>query len=298
MDAQAAQRSGRWKVGVQLAMLVAMAGTLYTPVFFALVRTWWENDVYSHGFLVPAVSLYFVWRRRERLRELTPAPSFLLGIPLVFLAGVMLLLGKFAAVIIVQETSLLVMIVGLIVVLMGKDTLGALTLPVAYLVFMLPVLSGPIGRIHWPFQLFAARIGTGLLQFAGFPAFQEGQYVYLPQVTLEVAEACSGIRLLFSVIAIGIPLAYFTQRTWLRGAALIGLAVTVSILANGFRVALIGAWAHFGGQPIHGPLHVFQALFVAWIGYAALFAGAWFLSNGLKPGHDRSVLASRRTSCV
>ncbi len=296
MSVRPSQSRSDWKVRLQLIALAVLAGALYAPVFSALVRIWRENDVYSHGFLVPAISLYFVWRRRERLRELTPAPSFLLGIPLVLLAGMMLLAGKFAAALIVEETSLLVIIVGLILIFLGKDFLKALALPVAYLVFMLPILGVPADRMHWPFQLLAARIGTGILQFIGIPAFQEGQYIYLSQITLEIVETCSGMRLLFSVIAIGIPLAYFTQRTWLRGAALIGLAVTISILANGFRVALIGAWVHYGGTPVHGPLHIFQGLFVAWIGYATLFAGAWLLRNGSNPQNDRNVLTGRPAS--
>lgn len=275
---------------MQLGLVAGALAFVYAEVLAFLVRTWWQNDVYSHGFVVPLIALYLVWLRRGQGRRLPLAPSFVWGVPVMLLAGVMLVVGRLTAVMVaLQGLSLLVMIAGLVLLMMGTAHLRALWFPVAYLIFMIPVFGEGTDWIHWPFQLLAANIGIGLLQGLGFAAFQDAQYIHLPAVTLEVAEACSGVRYLISVIAIGIPLAYLTQRTWLRGAALLGLAVAVAVFANGFRVALIGVWAYFGGEVAHGPFHVLQAMFVAWIGYLALFAGAWVLGRGSKRPGDLAL---------
>lgn len=277
------------KVWLQIALLVVVFISLYSPVFFFLVRTWWENNVYSHGFLVPPIAIYLVWVKREQLRQLELAPSFLGGVPLMIVAGLVLVLGKIGALILLQEISLPVMIGGIVLLLMGQAYLNALALPIAYLVFMIPLFGEGNAALHWPFQLIAAQIGVWLLHVVGLVAFQEAQYIYLPNITLEVAEACSGIRYLISVVAIGVPLAYFSQRTWVRRVGLVVLAVVIAILANGLRVALIGVWTYYGGSVLHGPFQIFQAMFVAWIGFVALFVGAWCLGKGPKATKDRTL---------
>src|SRR5262249_10646509 len=105
----------------------------------------------------------------------------------------------------------------------------------------------------------------------------------LPQLTLEVAEMCSGIRFMISVLAVGIPLAQLTQRTRWRKVAVVLVAIAVGILANGLRVALIGVLVYHGWEVIKGPFHVLQAMFVAWIGFVALFVGAWLLGRESHP---------------
>jgi exosortase len=263
-----------WAPGMTLLAVFAF---VYAPVFAALGRVWWESDVHRHGFVVPLIALYLAWARREELRGVAVVPSPLWGGLTMGVAALMLLVGKAAAAVLLEEVSLLVMVTGLVLLFRGGAQARALALPIAYLTFMVPIFAEGADWIHWPFQLLAAHIGIGLLQGIGVPAFQQAQYIELPRITLEVAEACSGIRFMISVIAIGIPLAYLTQRTWVRRVGLVLFAVVIGILANGTRVAFIGVWAYHGGEVVHGPLHVFQAMFVAWIGYVALFVGAWGL---------------------
>lgn len=264
---------------LQIVVVVALVAALYTPVMRGLVDMWSASDDFGHGFLVPFIAGYLVWLKRNELKRVGWAPDPWSGLPLVVLAGFMLLIGKLGSVALLQELSLLVMLAGLVLLLMGRASLSLLAFPIAYLVFMINIFGEAFERIHWPFQLLAAEIGVWLLHAFGFAVYLEAQYIYLPRIILEVAEACSGINYLVSLIAIGIPLAHFTQRTWPRRVALVGLAVGIAILANGVRVALIGAWAYGGGLPIHGPHHVFQGVFVAWVGFGGLFLGAWLLGN-------------------
>jgi len=278
------------KTGLQLGLLTAVLAYLYAPAFSALVYTWWARDEYSHGFLIIPISLYLIWLRREKLRHLPLQRSYLAGISVIIIAGVMLVLGDAASLATLQELSLPVMITGLVLFLFGRVHLKTVGLPIAYLLFMMPILDELVNPLYWPFQLLSAEMGTTFLLKLGFPALVEQQYIILPNITLEVARVCSGVRYLFSIIAIGIPLGYITlNHLWSR-IALVLSAVIIGVIANWIRVAAIGIWAYYDGNVLHGPFHVFQALFVAQLGFIALFVGAWLLSklNESQPGYVTS----------
>ena len=274
---------GSRKNVLKISLLVLAFAFLYLPVFRAFVETWWSRDDYSHGFLIPLISLYLVWYRREKLRYIQLQPALTAGVLVMITAAAMFLLGDAGGVITLQQLSLVVMIAGLTLCFWGVECLKAVGFPLAYLLFMIPIADEVINPLHWTFQLVTAKMGVSILHLLGFTALLEGQYIFLPAITLEVAKACSGISYLISIIAIGIPLAYVTQRTVWRRLALVVSAVVIGVIANWMRVAMIGVWAYYGGAVLHGPFHLFQALFVAQIGFVALFVGAWLLSRTASP---------------
>jgi exosortase len=118
-----------------------------------------------------------------------------------------------------------------------------------------------------------------MLNALNVPVFQHSNYLDLPTISLEVARACSGVNYLVSIIALGIPLAYFTQKTWLRKIVLVLSGVIVGIIINSIRVTLIGIWAYRGGEIVHGPLHIFQSFFVSVIGFIFLIIFAVILNK-------------------
>jgi EpsI family protein len=266
----------------QVGFLIIVLLFCYAPVFTELIKTWWSEKAYSHGFLIIPISLYLSWVGRAKLISLKPKPSRLSGISIMILAGIMLLAGNAGSVPLLQELSLIVIVTGLVMLLLGVKYLKALALPIAYLLFMVPRLDKldvVSYRIHWPLQLFSAKLGVLMLQFFGYVAYLQNQYIELPRLTLEVAEGCSGLRYLVSVIAIGIPLAYLTQKSWIRRVVLVGSAVIIAILANGLRVMFVGIVAYHGNTNIHGPFHIFHGILVSWVGFIVLFAGTWLLST-------------------
>jgi len=273
---------------LKLSLPMLACALLYAPVFVFLIGRWLTGDDYSHGFLVPIIFSYLIWQKRGQLAQLQLAPNLSLGLPTMILAGLMLTLGKLGSVLALEEISLLIMIVGLVLLLLGTAYMKALAFPVSYLIFMLPIFDDVTDQIHWPFQLLAADIGAWLLQVIGIPVFRQAQYLQLPRITLEIAEVCSGVRYLISVLAIGIPLAWLTQHTFLRRGILVGFAVSVAILANGLRVGLIGVWVqYYGHYALHGPFHIFQGMVVAWIGFVAIFAAVWLM--GIQRNHKELV---------
>ncbi len=279
----AARVPGRWyetglAVGLAGAVTVAFV-VAYAGVFRTLVDQWLSNDTYSHGFLVPWISLYLVWARRDALVRTPLAPSYLAGLPVVVAGLAMLALGSASGTAIVQSLSLLVTLAGLVLLMLGWSYLRWLWFPILFLLFMVPVWEVLTGRLHMPFQLFSASLGTSLLQAVGVSAYRQATYIELPNATLEVARVCSGVNYLIAVVTIGIPAAYLFLTGWLRRTALVAFAVIVAILANSLRVALIGVLTYYGiGGDSHGPFHVLQGLSVSFLGYGAIFAGLRALS--------------------
>ncbi|MEW6417379.1 MAG: exosortase [Nitrospirota bacterium] len=264
-----------WKIGI-LASVFVFA---YFNVISLLVKTWLSRDDYSHGFLIPFISFYFIYAKRENLKGLSIEPNITGGLTFTLIGSLMLLTGSVSSVVTLQQYSILIIIPGLVLMLFGIKYLKALSLPIAYLIFMIPNLDWIFNKFRLPLQFFSAKMASTLLSLFNIPVLHNAQYIELPNITLEVADVCSGLNYLVSIIAIGIPLAYFTQKNWLSRVLLIIFALIVGILANPIRIALIGIWAYSGGEGLHGPSHIFRALFVSASGFIFLFISAWFLTK-------------------
>src|SRR5205809_291027 len=225
---------------LQIGALIGVFVLLYSSVLRDLAGIWWTRDDYSHGFLILPISLYLVWAKRPELGQLPVKPNGVWGLCLLVAAGILLLLGMAARVLVLSGVSFVAMIVGLVLLLLGNAYVKALAFPIGYIVLMIPIFDEVLAPLQWPLQLLTASMSGQLLQMLGVSALVEQQYIVLPRTTLEVATLCSGTNYLISIIAIGLPLAYLTLRTWGSRVALMLFAVAVGVSANWVRVALIG----------------------------------------------------------
>ena len=282
--------SSCWSVGGALVLVTGAVLFAYGGVLQVMAGQWRSQDMYSYGFLIPVLSGYIVWAERKRLAEIRPEPQPVPGGCLLAICLAALLLGEVGMLLSVQELSLPFALGGIVLAILGFGFLRALLFPIAYLFFMIPVWEVVTNHLHFPLQNFSARNAAALLNFIGIPAYRHGVYIDLPSINLEVAQACSGVNYLIAIIAIGIPLAHLYVKGWRRKCLLVSLAVVIAILANGLRIALIGVFSYYTvGNPLHGPFHVFQGLFVSAVGYGALIVGLLFLSRN----SGNALLASR-----
>ena len=251
-------------------LLIGFVGSflfLYRNVIAKLVNDWSIDDNYSHGFLVLPIALYFVWERRAKLYAAALQPR-LFGFFVALGSMALLLAGVLGAEVFTTEVSLLGVIAGSVLFLLGWSHLRVLLFPIAFLMLMIPLPAIIFNQITFPLQLLASRFGEGALMLAQIPVLREGNVIRLANTSLEVAEACSGIRSLVSLLTLGIVYGYFTDsRTWIRSA--LGFAtVPVAIVANGLRVAGTGVAAHFfGSEASEGFLHTFSG----WLVFVAAF---------------------------
>jgi EpsI family protein len=262
-----------------IALLSLCVGMVAAQTLAALVDVWSSRDDYSHGFLIPIISAYLIWNLKGKLLELPLQPARPAGAGLLLLSGIAVVAAQIGSMVTPGGVALVGMIAGATLLVAGVEWTKRLIIPIGYLLFSVPILDTVIAPLHEPFQLMTAKMSTQALQWLGVPVFLDGKYIAIPEVTMEVATQCSGASLLIAVIAIGVPLAYLNLRLWWTRVGLLVFGIAVAIVANWMRVTLIGFYAHMGGEEFHGPMHIFQGLSVAWVGFIGLFIGAWLLGR-------------------
>ena len=275
-------------------LAVALAG-LYAAVAPRLVRQWANDDDYTHGFLILPLALYFVWDGRERLKGLPVKPS-LWGAGLLAFGLLMLVVGSVGAELFLQRSSFIVVLAGLVWLILGTAFLRELAFPLAFLVFMVPLPAIVMNAVAFPLQLFAAQTATFCMQAAGIPVLREGNVITLASTTLEVAEACSGIRSLQALLALGAVYGYFTQKAAWKKWALVLLSVPIAIAANAFRVAGTGFLAHYwGAEMAQGFYHGFAGWIVFVVAFALLLGCGGVLGKVPDGGGAGGGPGGRRT---
>jgi EpsI family protein len=261
---------------VAASFLVCYFGTLRS-----LIAQWSSNEMYAHGFLIPFISLYMLRDRHDRIAA-TPVRPDVVGGCLVLAFGLMaLVLGDVGSMTALEQLSLLISVTGVVLLLFGRAMLRQVWFPIAYLLFMIPVWEVATGPLQPPFQHVSATLGAEFLRLAGVPVRLDGLFLELPNVTLKVAEACSGVNFLVAILAIGIPQAYLLLRRQGDRVFVILFAVITALITNALRVAVIGVLAYHGlaGPEIHGPGHALQGMSVAVVGFVAVFAVVQLLAR-------------------
>ena len=245
---------------------------LYRNVLVKLVHDWYFDDNYSHGFLIIPLALYLAWERRRRFAE-TPNQPGPLGLVVVAGSIAVLLAGVLGSELFLTRISILGTVAGSVLFLFGWRRMKVLAFPIAMLFLMIPLPAIIFNQIAFPLQLLASRVGEATLTAAEIPVLREGNVLVLANTSLEVAEACSGIRSLVSLLTLGIVFGYFTDnRLWMR--VVIALStVPIAIVTNGGRVAGTGIAAHrFGPEAAQGFLHEFSGWMVFVVAFLMMLA--------------------------
>jgi exosortase len=219
----------------QLAILAVLISLLYFHILQAWIEQWLTDPNYSHGFFVPLFSIWILWKDRRRLAEVERKPSWA-GLLIVVCALAILLLGVLGAEFFLSRTSLLFLLAGLLVQFKGWRFFRAVLFPWAILFLAVPIPVIVFNRLSFPLQFFASRLASALLAIFGVPVLREGNVIHLPSLTLDVAEACSGLRSLVSLIALAVFLGYLFEDSNVRRAILVLAAIPVAVFANGLRI--------------------------------------------------------------
>lgn len=280
------KRLGLW---ASIALSVAAFAFLYRAVIAKLVYDWINDGNYSHGFLIVPVAAYLVWERRKKLTATPIAPSIF---GLVLLAGSLATLtaGILGAELFLSRVSMIGVVAGTVLFTTGWRYLRVLMFPLAFLLLMIPIPAIIFNEIAFPLQLLASRGAEVTLSTAHIPVLREGNIIVLANTTLEVAEACSGIRSLISLVTLAIIYGYFTDdRIWAR-VALTLAAVPVAVAANAARVAGTGVAAHYyGPEAAEGFFHTFSGWILFVVAFVMLFAIQKLLSTWHPAGRLRGM---------
>jgi exosortase len=260
------------------ALVIAGLAVLYRDVVPELIRAWGTDDNYSHGYLIPPIAAYLAWERRHKFME-APQGWSLFGLVVVLGSVLVLALGVLGIELFLTRVSLVGMIGGAVLFLFGWPRLRVMLFPILFLVLMIPLPILIWSKIAFPLQLIASQFGEAVIRAANIPVLREGNVLVLANISLEVAEACSGIRSLISLLTLAIVFGYIgDSRLWARW--LIALSsIPVAIITNGARVAGTGIAAHYyGSAAAEGFFHEFSG----WIVFIAAFALLLLIHRGLK----------------
>ncbi|MCS7173102.1 MAG: exosortase/archaeosortase family protein [Armatimonadetes bacterium] len=225
----------RYATAAGLGGIAALLGWLYAPVVRDMAAQWAVDTTYGYGYYIPPVAAYLVWERRRTLRACRPGGTWL-GLPVLFWGLAALVLGRTGGIAILARASLIPVLLGLVLLLGGWSVVRLVAFPVLFLGLMIPLPQGLLQRLTWPLQIFTAQFSAEVLQLLGYPVYVEGIYIDLPNVQLEVAEACSGFRSLVALTATGVLLAHLTQERWRERVVLVASVVPIAVLANAVRV--------------------------------------------------------------
>jgi exosortase len=258
------------RAGLAIAALSVLA--LYGRTIVGVVRTWETNSDYTHGFLIAPLCVYLVWQRRRRLAAMEMRPSAA-GLGIVLFSLFLFAAGQLGAEQFLARVSLIGVLAGSVVFLMGWAHARALAFVFGLAILTIPLPTIIFNEIAQPLQLLASSVAEETLVALRIPALREGNVIFLSTATLEVAEACSGIRSMVSLLAAGLVYGYFTDDHLGRRAILALSTLPIAIVANAIRVAGTGVLAHFAGAAAaDGFFHGFAGWLVFMSALVMLFA--------------------------
>ncbi len=258
------------------ALMTAAVVFAYWAVIIKLGIDWWSDENYSHGLLIPLVIGFIIWNERSELRDTSKRPGVWLGSVVIVLALLMLAAGALGAELFTQRISLVLMLAGLVIYFFGERLLSMLGVSFALLLLAIPIPQILLNKIAFPLQIWASQLAVWLIRLTDVPVVRNGNILdILPRgstqtISLEVVEACSGIRSLSTLITLALILAYVTRGRegdgarrarfntpdfW-RATILMVLAVPIAVVTNAGRVAATGIGTYLYGKPAsEGTVH-------------------------------------------
>jgi exosortase D (VPLPA-CTERM-specific) len=252
--------------------LAALIGLLYWDILLLLGRDWWTDSNFSHGFFDPAFSGLFIWQKKKELASLPASPSWS-GLALVILALLVYLLGVVGAELFLSSSSFILLLGGLVIYFLGWRYFCALAFPLAFLFLMVPLPTLILSQVTLPLQFLASNLASSLLASVGVPVLREGNIIHLPTMSLEVVEACSGIRSLVSLVTLAIIYGYLLESSAALRVILALAALPVAIAANSLRVTGTGLLGlYWSPEKAEGFFHTFSGWVIFMLALGMLFA--------------------------
>ena len=254
----------------KIAILTLLIGVFYSDTFAWLYEIWRDDPENSHGFLLLPILGFLVWRDRRKFTEVGYS-SNALGLAVILCAVLLSLVGIRAQVSLVSIFAFVLLLFGLVLYLLGTDFVRKFSFPLIYSVFLIPMPGMFQASLTFPMKLFASKISAQLLRMSMIPVLREGNFIQLPNFSFEVADACSGLRSMMALLALGALYSYFFQKSLGKRLLLFLMSVPIAIAANIFRVALTGFLAYYISPKIaEGFLHEMSGILVFFVGIGLL----------------------------
>jgi exosortase A len=242
----AGQHRGQWRHALLLTLLLLIwALAWYASTGKSMVDIWERSGTFTHGYAVPIIVVWLIWRKLDELAMIAPRPAWSM-LPLIALAGLAWLIGEVAAVNALSQFALTALLVLAVICVLGTAVARKLAFPLAFLFFAVPV-----GEFFLPYLMtWTADFTVAALRLSGVPVYREGQQLVIPSGVWAVVEACSGLRYLIASLMVGTLFAYLMYRSLARRLLFVALAIAVPIVANWVRAYMIVMIGHLSNNKL------------------------------------------------
>jgi exosortase len=268
-----------------LILVLPLLAGMYYRIVPDMINVWSHDENYSHGFLVPLIAGYFFWLRWPELKTRPVKPDGL-GLVVIVWGVFQLLVAWLGTEYFTMRTSLIVLLAGMTLFWFGRAVLKGMALPLGYLIFMVPIPYIIYDMIAFPLKLFVTKVSVVFLKTVGVVVLREGNIIMFPSTTLEVADACSGIRSLISLLAIAVAYAFLIKISNVRRWIIIFSALPIAVATNALRVIITGILAQWwGSRAAEGFFHEFAGMAVFVLALVMLVACGELLRRSGAPDH-------------
>jgi len=230
----------------------------HSTIMWMLDRWGGVDSYYSHGYLIPFISGYLVWLKREELKN-TPVEYTSAGLVLIIFALLLHILGTILYIFSISGFSILFFIIGAVLFLFGWKITRVVWFPLAFLVFMFPLPLSLLSAITFPLKILVAKAGVAVVNFLGIPVIRNGFDISIPGGNLVVGNPCSGLRSLISFLALGSVLAYFSSSSLFLKVILFFSSIPIAILSNAVRVPVLILISHYYGISAAAPESIWHS---------------------------------------
>lgn len=254
-----------------IGWVAALLAACYGPVLIKLVNQWSYDPDMGHGFFVPIIAGGIAWHKRNQIAGKIPKPNWW-GLVIMVWAGLQLYIATLGAELFLARTSFVLSIIGAVLLLGGTEYLRVFGFPLFLLFFMVPIPAVIYNQITFPLQMLASQVAENAISLLQIPVIREGNVLNLPQQSLNVVDACSGIRSLLTLTFLSLVYGYvFERRTWVRVVLFIS-TIPIAIAANAGRVTLTGVASEIKPELAEGWFHEAQGAVIFMIALAILVA--------------------------
>ncbi len=250
------------QVLLQMVPLILIFIFLYHKAIATLISDWSIDPNFSHGFLIPFVALYMVWHKQNEISQIPFEPSKT-GIYFIIFGMLVHIAGNVGSELFLMRFSMIITLSGIIIYIYGLKMFWKLIIPVTYLIMMIPIPDIIWNKIAFPLQLFSAKISSQTIDMIGIPVFREGNILHLANTSLEVVDACSGLRSLTSLLALTGAFAFLAPLSTFKKWILFFSAIPIAVAVNVIRLTITGGMAAWiGPEAAHGFLHDMSGLII------------------------------------
>jgi exosortase A len=275
---------------IQLGLVWLALIALFAADWWAILDQWFNSSTYNHILLVPAIVSWLAWQRRDALLETAPQPSRW-GLAAMLAALLLWVLGASAGLSLLRQAGAVALLPASVLLLLGPRAVAVQLFPLAYMGFLVPFGD----ELVPPLQMITAAITIAMVRQSAIPATIDGVFIDTPAGLFEVAEACSGVKFLIAMIALGVLVSNLCFKSWSRRAAFMALCLAVPILANGLRAfGIVWAAQYVGAETAAGVDHLIYGWVFFALVIAAVLAVSWrYFDRGIdEPMVDRARIAA------